>query len=177
VEKHGYDAEWIDPATGVHTKIKDPCKGETCRATPPSSAHDWLLHISREGTKAGMLKSVKFVSRDEELKLQDIELDPEKVPFEITAPDGDTLSLAKPAEFSVKLTRQSKALQHMSWLWIGEVITSGRGYRVIATGNTGTFQIPANLAEDYPAGFHIRLYAMNGLGKVYSLGRNYTLKK
>ncbi len=66
VEKHGYDAEWIDPATGAHAKIKDPCKGETCTATPPGTTHDWVLHISREGTKAGMLKSVKFVSRDEE---------------------------------------------------------------------------------------------------------------
>ncbi len=177
VEKHGYDVEWIDPATGARTKIKDPCKGETCTATSPSSAHDWILHISREGTKAGMLKSVKFVSREEDIKLQDIEVDPEKVPFDITGPDGDTLSLSKPAAFSVKLKRQSKALQHMTWVWTGEVTASGHGYRVIATGPTGTFRIPENIAETYPAGLHIRLYAMNGLGKVYSLDRNYTLVK
>ncbi len=177
VEKHGYDVEWIDPATGARTKIKDPCKGETCTATPPSSAHDWILHISREGTKAGMLKSVKFVSREEDIKLQDIEVDPEKVPFDITGPDGDSFSLSKPAAFSVKLKRQSKALQHMTWVWTGEVTASGHGYRVIATGATGTFRIPENIAETYPAGLHIRLYAMNGLGKVYSLDRNYTLAK
>ncbi len=177
VEKHGYDAEWIDPATGARTKIKDPCKGETCTATPPSPGHDWILHISREGTKAGMLKSVKFVSRDEELKLQDIEVDPEKVPFDITGPEADSLSLSKPASFGVKMKRQSKALQHMTWLWTGEVTASGHGYRIIATGASGTFRIPANIAEDYPAGLHVRLYAMNGLGKVYSLDRNYTLTK
>jgi hypothetical protein len=177
VEKHGYDVEWIDPATGLRTKIKDPCKNETCVATPPSTAHDWVLHISRESTKAGMLKSVKFVSRDEELKLQDIEVDPDKVPFEITGPDSGTISLSKPAAFGVKLKRQSKALQHMSWLWTGEVTASGRGYRVIATGANGTFHIPANIAAEYPAGLHVRLYAMNGLGKVYAIDRNYTLAK
>lgn len=177
VEKHGYDVEWLDPATGVHTKAKDVCKNDICIAAPPSAGHDWVLHISRESTKAGMLKSVKFVSRDEELKLQDIEGDPEKVPFEMTGPDSDTLSLSKPAQFGVKLKRQSKALQHMSWLWTGEVAVSNRGYRVIATGATGTFRIPANIAAEYPAGFHVRLYAMNGLGKVYVLDRNYTLTK
>ena len=47
VEKHSYDAEWIDPATGARTKIKDPCKGETCTATPPGASHDWVLHQGR----------------------------------------------------------------------------------------------------------------------------------
>jgi hypothetical protein len=177
VEKHGYDAEWIDPSTGAHTKIKDPCKGETCTATPPSTAHDWVLHISRESTKAGMLKSFKFVSRDEELRLQDIEVDPAKVPFDITAPDSDKLSLSKPEQFSVKLKRQSKALEHMRWLWTGEVTAAGHGYRVIATGADGTFRIPANIAAEYPAALHVRLYGMNGLGKVYTLDRNFALNK
>jgi hypothetical protein len=177
VEKHGYDAEWVDPATGTHTKIKDPCKGETCTATPPGPAHDWILHISRGGTKASMLKSVKFVSRDEEPKLQDIEVDPAKIPFDITGPAADSISLTKPAHFSVKLGRQSKALRHMTWLWTGEVTTSGHGYRVIATGADGTFRIPSNIAAEYPTALHVRLYAMNGLGKVYALDRNYTLTK
>jgi hypothetical protein len=177
VEKHAYDAEWIDPATGARTKAKDPCRNETCVATPPSTAHDWILHISREGTKAAMLKNFKFASRDTELKLQDIEGDPGKVPFAITGPDADTLSLSRAPQFGVQMKRQSKALRHMSWLWTGEVTASGRGYRVIATGPEGTFRIPANIAGEYPAAFHVRLYAMNGLGKVYTLDRNYTLTK
>ena len=177
VEKHGYDAEWIDPAPGAHTKIKDPCRGETCTATPPGTAHDWVLHISRESTKAAMLKNFKFASRDAELKLQDIEVDPAKVPFDIAGPAADQLSLSKPAQFSVKLKRQSKALGHMNWLWTGEVTVAGHGYRVIATGADGTFHIPANIAAQYPAALHVRLYGMNGLGKVYTLDRNYALTK
>jgi len=177
VEPHGYDVEWIDPATGAHTKVKDPCKKDTCTATPPAGGHDWILHISREGTKASMAKSVKFVSREEELKLQDIEGDPQKVPFEITSPDSDTISVSKPPMIGIKMKRESKALQHMMWLWTGDVTASGQGYRVIATSADGTFHIPANIATDYPASLHVRLYAMNGLGKVYSLDRNYKLTK
>ena len=177
VEKHGYDVEWFDPATGERSKVKDACKNETCTTTPPSAAHDWVLHISRESTKAGMLKSVKFDSREEDLKLQDVEGNPDKIPFDIAGPDTDTLSLSKPAQFSVKMKRQSKALQHMTWLWTGEVTVSGRGYRVIATSAEGTFRIPANIAESYPAALHVKLYGMNGLGKVYTLDRNFTLAR
>ena len=38
-------------------------------------------------------------------------------------------------------------------------------------------RLGASIAAVYPAGFHVRLYAMNGLGKVYVLDRNYTLTK
>ena len=93
MEKHGYDVEWIDPATGAHTKIKDPCKGETCVATPPGAGHDWILHISREGSKAGMLKSFKFcLARRRARKLQDIEVDPcEGSLRTLRLPDADKL--------------------------------------------------------------------------------------
>lgn len=177
VEKHGYDGEWIDPATGAHTKIKDPCKGETCSVSPPDNSHDWILHISREGTKAGMLKSFKFASREEDLRLQDVESDPEKVPFEITGPESNTISLAQPLKFTVKLKRQSKALQHVMWLWTAEAGTSGRGYRVLGTTEGGTFRIPSDIAAEYPTGMHLRIFAMNGLGKVYSMDRNFMLTK
>ena len=65
----------------------------------------------------------------------------------------------------------------MTWLWTGEVTVAGRGYRVIATGADGTFHIPANIAAEYPAALHVRLYGMNGLGKVYTLDRNFALNK
>ena len=48
---------------------------------------------------------------------------------------------------------------------------------MIGTGTEGTFTIPANIAASYPAALHIKLSAMNGLGKVYVLERNYTLNK
>jgi diacylglycerol kinase family enzyme len=57
------------------------------------------------------------------------------------------------------------------------VAAAGHGYRVIATGADGTLHIPANIAAEYPAALHVRLYGMNALGKVYTLDRNYTLNK
>src|SRR6185312_1423828 len=98
VEKHGYDTEWINPMNGEHTKIKDACKGETCTASPPDAGHDWILHISREGTKAGMLKSFRFASREQDLQLQEVEGNPDKVPFDITGPASQTVSLSSPLE-------------------------------------------------------------------------------
>jgi hypothetical protein len=177
VEKHGYDQEWINPLNGEHTKIKDACKGETCTATPPDTAHDWILHISREGTKEGMLKSFRFASRDQDLQLQEVESNPDKVPFEITGPSSQTVSVSSPLEFSVKLKRQSKALEHVSWLWRAEVGSSGRGYRIIGTTQGGSFRLPPDISDKYPAGLHIRIFAMNGLGKVYSIDRNFMLNK
>ena len=177
VEPHGYDVEWLNPSSGERVKSKEKNKGEVYTVTPPDSAHDWVLHISREGTKASMLRSYKFDSRDPPLELQVSEGNPEKVPFDIVEPSADTLSLGQTAHFSVKLKRQSKALQKMMYEWTGEVSVSGRSYRVLGTGPEGTFRIPAEIAAEYPAALHVRLYGMNGLGKVYVLDRNYTLNK
>ncbi|MEP6717144.1 MAG: DUF5060 domain-containing protein [Terriglobia bacterium] len=175
VEKQTYEVEWMNPANGERVRVKEKSKGEVFQGAPPDSSHDWVLHISREGTKASMLKSYKFDSRDPPLALQDAEGNPDKVPFEIVEPAGDTISLGKPARFSVKLKRQSKVLQNMMYEWTGEVTVSGRGYRVIGTGPEGTFHIPANIATEFPAALHVRVNALNGLGKVYILDRNYTL--
>jgi hypothetical protein len=177
VEPHGYDVEWLNPITGERHKAKKESKGDEYTVTPPDNAHDWVLHISREGTKAGMLKSVKFESREQSQQLQEIEGDPGKVPFEIVEPTGDTLSLSKPIHFQVKLKRHSKAIDATLFEWTGEVAVDERSYRVIGTGTEGTLSIPANIAAIYPAALHIKLSAMNGLGKVYVLDRNYTLTK
>jgi hypothetical protein len=174
-EKHGYDGEWWNPATGQAVKIKD-VKGESFTGTPPDLSHDWVLHISREGTKAGMLKSVKFDSRDQPPILQQIEGDPAKIPFEIVEPAAD-LSLSAPARFTIKLMRQSKALERMLYEWTAEVTAGGRSYRVVGTGPAGTLNIPPDIAPAYPAALHIRVMGMNALGKVYALDRNYTLTK
>ena len=177
VEPHGYDVEWLNPITGERYKAKNEHKGEDYIVTPPDNAHDWILHISREGTKASMLKSVKFESREQSLSLQEVEGNPEKIPFEIVEPSADTLSLSQPVHFQVKFKRHSKALDATFFEWTGEVSVDERSYRVIGTGTDGTFTIPANIAANYPAALHIRLSAMNGLGKVYVLDRNYTLTK
>jgi hypothetical protein len=176
LEKHGYDGRWFNPATGQSVKLKE-IKTETFTAEPPDGTHDWVLQISRESHKASMLKSYRFDSREEQIQLQQIEGNPEKVPFDVVEPSGDTISLSKPPAFSIKLKRESKALQRMMYEWTGEVTVDGRSYRVIGTGANGTLRIPANIARNYPAALHIRVLGMNGLGKVYALDRNYSLTK
>ncbi len=176
LEDHHYDARWFNPATGQSVKIKD-AKGEMFTAEPPDRAHDWVLHISREGAKASMLKSVRFISRENDIQLQEVEGDPEKIPFDVVEPSGDTLSLSQPPAYSIKLTQQKKALQHMMYEWTGEVTVSNRSYRVIGTGAGGTFRIPPDIAINYPAALHVKLLGMNALGKVYVLDRNYTLTR
>ena len=58
--------------------------GEHFTGEPPDRSHPWVLHISREGTKEGMLKSWKFESRP--VPVQEVEQDPKNTPFEIAAP-------------------------------------------------------------------------------------------
>jgi hypothetical protein len=176
LEKHGYDGRWFNPANGQSVKLKE-IKTEVFTGDPPDRTHDWVLQISREGHKAGMLKSYKFDSREEGIAMQEVEGTPDKVPFDVTEPAADTISLSKPAQYSIKLKRETKALQHMFYEWTGEVTVDNRSYRVIGTGADGTLRIPANIAREYPAALHIRILGMNALGKVYALDRNYTLTK
>jgi hypothetical protein len=176
LEKHNYDGRWFNPVTGQSIKLKE-VKGDVFTGEPPDRSHDWVLQISREGQKASMLKSVRFVSREENYELQVPEGNPDKVPFAILEPSGDTISQSKAAAFSVKLNRESKALQRMLYEWTGEVTVSNQSYRIIGTGANGTFQIPADIARDYPAALHVKLTGMNGLGKVYVLDRNYNLTR
>ena len=63
----------------------------------------------------------------------------------------------------------------MRYLWTGEVPTEERGYRVIGTGADGTLNIPSNLAKIFPAVFNIRIYAINAVGKVYSVDKVFRL--
>jgi hypothetical protein len=179
IEHRGYDGEWFDPATGTSVKIKDMKfkEGEALTVTPPDVTKDWVLHISREGQKASMLKSYKFDSREGGIVLQEIEGNPDKVPFDVVAPAEGSISLSQLPAFEIKLKRQAKALERMMYEWTGEVTLDGRGARVIATGAAGTFHIPDNIAHDYPAALHVHITGINGLGKVYALDRNYTLNK
>jgi len=177
VEPHGYDVEWLNPVNGEHVKARDKNKGSTYTVIPPDSSHDWVLHISREGTKASMLKSYKFDSRDPPLVLQEVEGNPEKIPFDILEPSADALSLSQPVRFSVKLKRKSPILDKMVYEWTGEVTVSGRSYRVLGTGPEGTFRIPPDIAAEYPASLHLKVLGMNGLGKVYVIDRNFILNK
>jgi hypothetical protein len=172
LEKHGYDLEWLNPANGETQKLKN-VKTERFASEPPDRTHDWVLHISREGHKEGMLKSYKFESR--RILMQDVEVSASKVPFQVVQPAGDTISLRGPMPYAVKLTRETHATRSIMYLWTGDIADESQGYRVIGIGEKGSFQIPATMAKRYPAIFHVRLFAMNAIGKVYSVDRTYQL--
>jgi hypothetical protein len=63
------------------------------------------------------------------------------------------------------------------WLWTGDVSADGQGFRVLGTGQKGTFRIPTGMARSFPAVLALRLYGMNANGKVYAIDRTYRLSK
>jgi hypothetical protein len=168
VEKHGYDALWINPVDGEITRKK--FSGDHFTGEPPDKSHDWVLHLVREGRVESMNRSYKFESR--EIQLQEVEQSPEKVPFTIEQPaSAADITVGKSTAYSAKVTRDTRATRSMMWLWTGEVASDGRGYRVLGTSQQGTFTVPASLAKNYPAVMNLRLYGMNLNGKVYALDR------
>jgi len=172
VENHSYDVVWMNPATGDLVKQKD-YKGEHFTGEPPDKLHDWVLRVSREGHKAGMLKSYKFDSR--QVPVQEIELNPLKIPFEIVAPEGTELSLSKAAAFAVKIKRDSRATRSLLVEWTAEVPLDGEGYRVVGSGREGTLAIPKSLVIRYPAVMSLHMMLLNANGKAYALDRVYKL--
>jgi len=172
VEKHSYNVAWIDPATGERTVAKK-FNAEKFVGEPPNRSHDWVLHLEREGRKAGMLNSYRFESRPNEL--QEIEQDPAKVPFTVGEPGVDTISLSKPLPFAIKVKRETRATRSMLYLWTGEVVPDGQGYRVVGTGATGTLNLPPNIALRFPAVLNIRVSAVNANGKAYTVDKVYQL--
>lgn len=176
VEKHGYNVAWFNPQTGESLKQKD-WKGERYMGEPPDKTRDWVLHISREGRKEGMLRSYKFTSRDYPLILQEVEQTAQKTPYELVEPSADSAAVEQSVKFSVRLKRQTRATRNMMYLWTGEVAAGGRGYRVLGSGAEGTFRIPSSIASEYPAVMNLRVAAMNALGKVYFLDKVLTITR
>jgi Domain of unknown function (DUF5060)/Protein of unknown function (DUF4038) len=174
VENHGYDVEWLNPATGESLEQKK-YKGQHFTGEAPDPSHPWVLYIAREGHRDSMGKSYKFESRP--VPVQEIETDLKKVPFEIVAPPGTALQASKPAQFSVKLTRETRATRAMLYLWTGEVVADGHGFRVLGTGSPGTFVVPASIAESFPAVLSVHVTALNANGKAYQMDRVYELNK
>lgn len=168
-EKHGYNVWWIDPATGEATTEKKEYKGEKFSAQTPPGDHDWILHLSRDEKKADMLKSYRFNARTP--VQQEVEIAPERVPFEMAQPAADVITAAKPGTLAAKLKRETRASRKMLYLWTGEVAVDGQGYRVLATGAESPLKIPASIIKKYPATMSLRLYGLNGVGKLYSLDK------
>ncbi|MGI8988842.1 MAG: DUF5060 domain-containing protein [Bryobacteraceae bacterium] len=172
LEKHGYDVAWFNPINGEAIELKN-FKGDRFLGDPPDRAHDWVLHISREGKKESMLKEYKFETAPP--VLQEVESNPEKVPFTIDEPSSDIVYMHDPSSYSAKLKKQTRATRAMMYLWTGEVTADGQSYRVLGTGSRGTLQLSPDLARRFPASMHLRLTGMNAYGKVYVSDRNYQL--
>ena len=172
VENHSYDVVWMNPANGETVKQKD-YKGEHFTGEPPDKSHDWVLRVSREGRKEGMLKSYKFDSRP--VPVQEVEQNPLKVPYDITAPAGADVSLSVPPLFAIKAKRESRATRSLLVEWTAEVVLEGDGYRVAGTGKEGTLNIPKTIISKFPAVLSLRVVILNANGKAYTLDKAYRL--
>src|ERR1700733_12573008 len=174
VPKHKYQPYWLNPITGDTIDVKD-YKGEVFSQETPDSTHDWVLHLQREGHKQGMLKEYKFESQD--VPVYEVELDTGKIPFEVAAPAGDELDVSKPVTFQIKLRRATRATRIMQYVWIGEIVADGEGYRILATGASGSFVFPLQLIRREEPVLNLRIVGMNANGKVYELDKVFALTK
>lgn len=172
VEKHEYQVAWINPRTGERIPQKD-WKGERFVAEAPTRGEDWVLHLSREGRKASMLRSYRFDSRPVPL-IQEPETNPQMTPFEIAEPAGDTLRVGEIFPFALRVKRETRATRSLQVLWTAEVALDGQGQRMVGTGMKGEFLVPP-LAVKYPSAMSIRVAALNANGKLYILDRVYKL--
>ncbi len=172
VEHHGYDVAWINPSNGERIKAKG-YNGEHFTGEAPDKSHPWVLHISREGTKEGMLKSYKFESRT--VPVQEVEQSPEKTPFEIALPDKHELSISHPPYFAIKVKRESRATRSLLIEWSAEAVVHGEGYRVVGVGREGTMQIPRLITGELPAVATLRMSILNANGKAYVVDKVVSL--
>ncbi|HYP05658.1 MAG TPA: DUF4038 domain-containing protein [Bryobacteraceae bacterium] len=174
LEKHGYNVKWVDPATGAVTPAKD-FKSERQSFEPPDASHDWILHISREERKEGMLRSWKFESRP--FLMQEVESAVTKVPFEIVQPGVDEIAPGVAPRYEVKLKRETRGTRAMMYLWTGESPSNNQGFRVLGTGPQGTFKLDKALLQNAPTVMNVRVHAMNANGKVYLLDKIFRWKQ
>ena len=169
VEKHTYQVYWMNPATGEVIKEKKDFKDSIFKGAPPHNNHDWVLHLSRDGRKEGMLRSVKFESRS--VPQQVPELNPRNMPFELVTPkSGDTVVAGTDVPFEIRTTKQTAGTRRMTYLIKAEVAAGGQGFRYYGSGLKGTFRIPANICSQRgPTTLTFRIFALNAPGKLYSI--------
>jgi hypothetical protein len=178
VEKHTYDIYWFNPATGELKKEKKDWKGDVYTASPPDNAHDWVLHLSRDGRKEGMLRSYKFESRPPRMYIQEIEGNPQRIPYELVEPAmGTTLAAGRPVPYQIKLKRETAGTRRMLYLITGEVVRDGQGLRVLGSGASGRFTVPANILKESSGVLNLHVYGLNAPGKLYSLDLVFPVKK
>ncbi len=170
VEDQKYDVFWINPANGERVVAKN-YKGKSFAAEPPDKTHDWLLHLSREGHKAGLSK-YKFESR--RIIMQTAETNPTNLPFEIDTPSGD-ISMRSPSFYSLKTLRATRATRDVLVVWTADLASSNEGGRMVGVGKEGTLRLPASFAEKLPGVLSLRVSVLNANGKVYVIDRAYKL--
>jgi Domain of unknown function (DUF5060) len=173
VEHHGYDVVWINPANGERFKQKKEYRGERFTGEPPDRSHDWILHLSREGEKAGMAKSYKFESRA--VPVQEITLAGDKPVFQIPEPAENEMSVSHPPPFSLKLSKETRSTRSLLVEWTAEVAADGEGYRVVGTGREGTLKVPPSIVKNLPAVLSLHANIVNANGKAYMVDRIFRL--
>jgi len=172
IDKHKYDVSWFNPLSGESIPVKD-FKGEHFTGTPPDTSHPWLLDIARESHKESMLHSVRFQSVD--VILQEIDQTGTKTPYEIVRPTEDTLPMNVPVPYEAKIKKQTRGTRTMMYVWTGEVAGGTEGFRVLGTGDHGSFTVPKVFAGHPGGTLDVRVTAINANGKAYVLDKLYTL--
>lgn len=174
--KHSYEVYWVNPATGEWRKEKKSWKGELYEASPPDASQDWVLHLSRDGRKEGMLRSYKFESWP--VPVQEPERSPQKAPFELSKPaPGDSLAAGVPVPFEIVLKRQTGGTRRMIYVLTGEIVQDGEGARYLASGASGAFTVDPGLMKSGSGVLALRLAALNAAGKLYLLDYVFPIKK
>ncbi|HEX4748492.1 MAG TPA: DUF5060 domain-containing protein [Bryobacteraceae bacterium] len=171
-DRHKYTPIWINPSTGEETEEKN-WRGNIFSRPTPDNSHDWILDIEREGHKESMLKSVRFESIDP--PVQEIEIDSEKIPFDVAQPASEQIDAKQPVAFKVKLTRTNRATRTMQYVWWGEVVATGLGSQLLAVGADTNFKFPPEMLKEPGATISLRVDAINANGKAYELNKVYTL--
>ncbi len=174
-KKHKYKMEWINPADGTVTALKE-YKGQSWAGVPPSPGHDWVLHFYRDGYVQGLSNRYKFESRA--VPVQEPETALAKIPFEMTEPAQMAVPLAGgwKVPYQIKITRESRATRSMMYLLTAEDTVAGEGARVVATGPEGFLQFDPRALGKPPVVVNVRVYGMNSVGKVYVVDKVFRLE-
>ncbi|MCC7343197.1 MAG: DUF4038 domain-containing protein [Bryobacterales bacterium] len=174
-KKHKYNIEWINPADGAVTPLKE-YKEQSWAGAPPDSGHDWVLHFYRDGYVQGLSNKYKFESRY--VPVQEPETALAKIPFELVEPAKMEVPLAGgwTAPYRIKVTRESRATRSMMYLLTAEDTVAGEGARVAATGPEGFLQFDPRALGKPPVAVNLRVYGMNVAGKVYVVDKVFRLE-
>jgi len=172
--KQEYSVSWYNPASGAWFDQKKKFKGDRYRSRTPDDKQDWVLYVRREGKKQDYNKS--FILESKQPRFREVEFSPSELPFEIQLPEGNELQAGTAYQFNATLRKNTIAAKRTVWLWMAEAAGSARGARVLGTAQSGSFGIPAHLAESYPTTLAVRAIGLDGAGRLFEAFRTYSLE-